>query len=308
MPASPAVMDETVKLCRQAADVQRQSAGRRGNLVELTSDLADDVLVGADLHGHRLNFRRLCRQAALDKHPRRHLVLQEVCHGGPCYPNDGGCMSHLLVEDIARLILQFPGRVHFLLGNHELAEITDFPIRKACCLLNLMFRRGIETFYGTAANQVRSAYMTFLRSCPLAVKLSNGIFICHSLPDRSEGRDFDPDVFRRPLRAADLAEGGDVFRLVWGRNYGPENAESFAKLMQAQLLIHGHEPCRDGYLVPNTRQIILDSSQATACCLLLSVNEPVCQKQLVTRICRLRNPGTASEGCSSENPASSSAP
>jgi hypothetical protein len=134
---------------------------------------------------------------------------------------------------------------------------------------------------------VRQAYLEFLRSCPLAVRLANGVFICHSLPDSSDCRTFDPRVFERAVQPQDLAEGGDVFRLVWGRNFCGENADAFARAVKAKMLIHGHEPCTKGFAVPNSKQIILDSSQSAGCCLLLSVSEPVSQQGFVRRICHL---------------------
>jgi len=198
-------------------------------------------------------------------------------------------MSHLLLEDVMRLVVNYPGRVHFLLGNHELAEITDFPIRKGNCLLNLQFRRGIEQFYGSAAADIRQAYVDYLKTCPLAVRLENGVFICHSLPDANAFRSFDPRVLDRSIEPADLTEGGQVFRLLWGRDYAAETAEKFANLIGAKVLIHGHEPCDRGFAVPNARQIILDSSRRTACSLLLPVHEDISQECLVQRICHLRN-------------------
>jgi hypothetical protein len=56
------------------------------------------------------------RLADLDRNPRRHLIMQEVCHGGPTYP-DGGCKSHRMLEDVARLKVRYPERFHFLLSN-----------------------------------------------------------------------------------------------------------------------------------------------------------------------------------------------
>lgn len=196
-------------------------------------------------------------------------------------------MSHLLLEDIARLIVEFPGRVHFLLGNHELAELTDFPISKGACMLNVQFRRGIEHFYGAQAERVRAAYLELLRSCPLALRLSSGVFICHSLPDHLDKQPFDPAVFERTLEENDLGPDGPVFRLLWGRDYRPQNADAFTQLVGATLLIHGHEPCQDGYACPNMRQIILDCSRRPACCLLVPIAERADREQLVRSIQKL---------------------
>ncbi len=102
---------------------------RTGSIVELSESDGEDILVAADLHGNRINFDRLVKIADLANHPQRHLVMQEVCHGGPTYPG-GGCMSHLMLEDVAALKIDYPDRFHFILSNHELAEMTDFAIMK----------------------------------------------------------------------------------------------------------------------------------------------------------------------------------
>ncbi len=286
MAASSDIATATIELCQQAAECLLTTPGRQGCLVELDEQLGEDVLIAADLHGHRLNFRRVCRTADLSGHTRRHLVVQEICHGGPGYPDDGGCMSHLMLEDVARLIVAYPGRVHFLLGNHELAELTDFPIRKGCQMLNLQFRRGIETFYGEAAAEVRAAYMRMLRACPLAIRMANGVFVSHSLPDPCHVN-CNLQLLERPMAELDLTPEGDVFPLLWGRDYRAATAEAFAKAMQSEVLIHGHEPCDDGFLVPNGRQIILDCSRNVACYLLVKLAERPTHAGLVERIERL---------------------
>src|SRR5262245_8735846 len=96
MPATPELVATLLSQCRQAALANRSCPGRKGNVVSLTPELADDVMIVADLHGNRLNFEKLVAIADLPRHPRRHLIMQEVCHGGPEYPGEtGGCMSHL---------------------------------------------------------------------------------------------------------------------------------------------------------------------------------------------------------------------
>lgn len=268
----------------QAAQANEATRGRRGCTVRLQAPAATEVLIGADLHGHRLNYRRLLAQADLERHCQRHLVLQEVCHGGPLYPRGRGCMSHLLLEDVAALKLRYPQRVHFLLSNHELAELLDLPITKASRMLNLSFRFGLEQFYGEASEQVRSAAQKFIRSCPLAVRLSNRVLICHSAPDRVIEEGFDAELLDRALQMEDLRPGGDAFRLVWGRDFREANAAAFAKLTGADVLIHGHEPCEAGFQTPNSTQIILDSSGSPACCLLVDVTRRAHRRSLLQQI------------------------
>src|SRR6187401_354580 len=149
MPAGAEIAAVVVAQCRAAAAANCACGARRGNVVCLTPENSADVMIVADLHGNRLNFRKLLAIADMDNHPRRHLIMQEVCHGGPEYPGEtGGCMSHLLLEDCIRLKTEFPERFHFLLSNHELAELGDFPICKGRRMLNLLFRCGINELYG----------------------------------------------------------------------------------------------------------------------------------------------------------------
>jgi hypothetical protein len=242
--------DAAVAAFTQAAELNRSTPARIGNVLQFDKDNAADVLVSADLHGHRRNFDAILALAALDRNPRRHLIMQEVCHGGPMYPG-GGCMSHQMLEDVAKLKVRYPDRFHFLLSNHELAELTDFPIMKSRKMLNVMFRLGLKEAYGDDADKVRAAAMAFIASCPLAGRVGQTVFICHSCPERSDVDCFDASVLARPYAQRDLCDGGSVFRLVWGRDFRAANAAAFAKAVNAKCLIHGHEPCPLGYRIPN---------------------------------------------------------
>ena len=166
----------------------------------------------------------------MTSHPRRHLILQEVCHGGPLYAQNGGCMSHALLEDVALLKVQYPARVHFILGNHELAEMTDYPIQKNKAMLNLLFRLGLQHMYGEATDDVRAAFIPFLQTCPLAVRLPHGVFVSHSIPEFCDARNFDVGIFEREMAYAEYFERTGVFQLVWGRDYRDRNARAFAEL------------------------------------------------------------------------------
>jgi hypothetical protein len=285
MCASAEIAAAVLELCRRAAEANRACEARQGNVVHLTPDNADDVLIVADLHGNRLNFRKLLAIADLANHPRRHLIMQEVCHGGPQYPGEsGGCMSHLLLEDCIRLKTEFPERFHFLLSNHELAELGDFPICKGRRMLNVLFRCGISEMYGPRSEEVRAAYLSFLASSPLAVRVASGVFISHSCPDHCDREEFDVSIFERPLAAADYKSGSPAFKLVWGRDFRSANADAFARAVGAEILIHGHEPCEAGYSAPNKRQVILDGCCSHATYLLLPVGQKLSQADVVARI------------------------
>lgn len=290
MVASPQYVADVVATFDRAAEANRQTPGRRGSIVSVSPEIADEIMITGDIHGHRRNFNLIRRAAALDRYRRRHLVLQEACHGGPSYGQNGGCMSHAIVEDIATMIVAYPGRVHFLLGNHELAEMTDYPIQKNRLLLNLMFRLGLQQMYGPAAEEVRTALLRFLWTCPLAVCLPHGVFVAHSLPEATDKRGFDRSVFDRPLVPADGGEEADVFRMLWGRDYRRENAKAFAAAVGARLLVSGHEPCQEGFVAPNDLQIVLDCCGDKAAFALLPVGPVLSHADLMERVAVLGEP------------------
>lgn len=282
-PADPAALAAgVIQVMDLAARDNLEHPARAGNIVALLPRDAADVLVTADLHGHYANFQRIIQLADLERHPRRHLVLQEVCHGGPKYP-DGGCRSHTMLEAVASLKLRFPGRVHFLLSNHELSELTDYPITKSGNILLVSFRMGLQTVYGDHAADVLTAYKRFLRSCPIGL-FAGSVFLSHSAPENVDRDGYEADVLIRPLSDGDLENEGSIGRLVWGRDYRPANAESFADLVEAAVLVHGHTPSETGFSVPNSRQVILDCSARPASVAFLPVGPKVDHDEVVRRI------------------------
>ncbi len=240
---------------------------RRGQTVWLPADA--DVLVAGDLHGNVENFRRLLALAALDRHPRRHLVLQELIHGPFRYAG-GGDRSHQMVDLLAALAIQFPGRVHYLPGNHELAQATDRPVAKGDDVLNDLFWQGVWEAYGDRAPEVYGAYLDLFLDAPLAVRTAHRVFLSHSLPSGRHLETFDPAMLdREQVGPADRGPEGSVFALLWGRDLGAGHVAAFLRKVDADWLVTGHIPCDGGFETPNDRQLILDSAgYPAACCLL----------------------------------------
>ena len=268
-----------LRTLRQAEQAFRATPGRRGRLVAL--DDAADVLVAGDLHGNVENFRLLLRRAELDKQSRRHLVLQELIHGKFSYPA-GGDKSHQLLDLLAALKVQYPRQVHMLLGNHELSQWTNRLIGKEDQDLNVLFHDGVRVAYGAHAEEVYAAYVDLFASFSLALRTPNRAYLSHSLPSASRLAAFDPAVLEREaLDESDLALGGSVHALVWGRDASQANAAGFLHKVDADLLITGHIPCAQGFDVPNDRQIILDALDAPACYCLFPADRPIDHAQLV---------------------------
>jgi len=280
---------KVIATVRRAAELSRATPGRSGGVVAAD---ADEILVMGDLHGNIPAFRQLLPIADLSKNPRRHLVLQELVHGPLEYPDDGGDRSHQLVDVVAALIGQHPGRVHLILGNHELSELTGRSITKGGVPLNQLFRLGLETAYGASADAIHRAYLELFAALPLAVRTANGVFLCHTIPDAAALDRFDPAIFGAeswPPEA--MARGGAVYALTWGRDDSPETADRFAAIVDAALFVTGHQPCEQGFRRANHRQVIVDGTDPHPTYCLFNAKTPATVEGLLDGVRRLPLPG-----------------
>ena len=104
----------------------------------ITLETAEEVMVVGDLHGNIPAFKQGAELAALDQQSRRGTSSSRSWSTGKLmYPDDGGDRSHQLVDLVAALKCQYPDRVHLILGNHELSELTGRIIGKDGEALNL---------------------------------------------------------------------------------------------------------------------------------------------------------------------------
>jgi hypothetical protein len=270
---------------KRAGDLCRSTPGLCGKTVDLAT--ADDVLVAGDLHGNIANFQRIMKLADLARNSHRHLVMQELIHGGFRYA-DGSDKSHQAVDLWAALKCQFPTRVHYLLGNHEMAQWTNRAVAKADVDLNASFLDGVRTAYGMMGMDIYNAYLDLFQTLPLAVRTPNRVFVSHSLPSAKSMATFDPSRLQHPGYVDDdLKPGGTPYGLVWGRDTSPENVAEFLRRVDADFLISGHIACDNGFNVPNDRQVIVDSLGPVASCCLFPARGPVTQAELVKRIVML---------------------
>jgi len=253
-------MPDPIKLLRTidlAIEAMHRTPGRTGRLIEPVD--ADDLLIVGDLHGHISHFQTILKIADLANNPRRHLVLQELIHGKFRYPG-GGDKSHQLLDLCCALTNLFPKRVHLLMGNHELSQWTDHPIMKGHEHLNDLFLAGIEEAYGDQAQAITAAYSRFFAAMPIAVRTANRVFLSHSLPTPKSLADFSLDLLTHDELPAEAFESkGPIYRLVWGRDVSEENAAAFLEKVDADWLVTGHIPCEQGFAIPNSRQVIIDS-------------------------------------------------
>jgi hypothetical protein len=265
---------------RKATGLMRATPGRSGSVIAL--EQAEEVMVVGDLHGNLPAFRKALMVAALDRNPRRHLVLQELVHEINKYDQDQPDRSHRLVDLVSALKCQYPDRVHLILGNHELSELTVRIIGKDGQALNLRFRQGLDQTYGPRTHDIYQSYLELFAALPLAVRTPNRVFVCHTLPDGPVLDSLDLDLLktdRWPEEA--MKRGGTIYALTWGRDTTPETADRFAALVDADWFITGHQPCDEGFRMANHRQIIIDGTNPYPAYCLFSASASMTIQQLV---------------------------
>jgi hypothetical protein len=267
----------------RAAELFRATPGRKGGLVRIEG--AEDVMVVGDLHGNIPAFRRFLDMADLPGMPGRHLVLQELVHGTRMYPDDAGDRSHQLVDVVCALKCQFPDRVHLILGNHELSELTDRPIAKGGVALNVLFRMGIATAYGAMGDAIYAAYLRLFAALPLACRTENRVMMVHTLPEARDIDGFDPAIFDADAWPPEwTARRGPVYAITWGRDSDAETVDRFATLVGADLFVTGHQPCDHGFRRANDRQLIVDGTNPLPTCCLFPARGPVSIDGLVAGV------------------------
>lgn len=263
--------DNVVEMLGTATEENQISRYREGQVINLPAD--GDLYIAGDIHDHRRNFDKLVRGADLANNPSRHLILQELIHGDHFDPN-GAEESWKILVQAAELKCEFPTQVHFILANHDLAQVHGEGIMKAGLSVCEAFNAGVQRDFGDRHGLVQAAISEFLLSFPLGIRCPNGVFFCHSLPTDQEIPAFDFGVFDRPLTGADYRRRtGPVYQLIWGRKTTAEGAAKFAHKVGANVLVTGHQPQEMGYLVNGPHHLIIASEHNQGVMLNLSLTD-----------------------------------
>lgn len=274
--------DQVIETFGAAGDENKLSLSRKFQTVALPGD--GEVWMTGDIHDHRNNFQKLIVNADLGNNPQRHLVLHELIHGDH-FDGNGAEDSWQMLHQAAQLKCDFPNQVHFLLANHDLAQIHGEGIMKAGYSVCEAFNAGVKRDFGDRAMIVTVAITEFLLSFPLAIRCPNGLFFCHSLPTDEQIRGFDFTVFDRDLTANDYRRRvGPVYQLIWGRNVSPAGAEEFASKVGAQLLVTGHQPQDTGYAINGRHHLIIASDHNQGVLLPVSLSDSYDMSTLITRL------------------------
>jgi hypothetical protein len=175
--------------------------------------------------------------------------------------------------------------VHFLLANHDLAQIHGEGIMKGGLSVCEAFYKGLKRDFPSDYHRVNVAVTEFLLSLPLAIRCPNGLFFCHSLPTDEQIKSFDFTVFDRELTGTDYKRRtGPVYQLIWGRNVTPAGVDEFAGKVGASLIVSGHQPQEMGFAVNGERHLIIASDHNQGVFLPLSTSDSYAIDALVDRL------------------------
>jgi hypothetical protein len=274
---------QAADIFREAARLNREDPLRRGSL--LIFPHYGQVVMTGDIHGHRRNFEKLRRFCDLPTYAARHVILHELLHedvDGVTRKDD----SHELCLQAAAWKCEHPEQVHFLLSNHELAQVTGHDISKNGRAVTLEFAQAVRQAYGSRAESVLEAMYEFIRSFPLAGRTPNRVFLSHSLPGARELPVFDPAVLARTPTREDLSDRGSAHALVWGRYQTAEVLTALRQVLDVDYFVCGHQPQETGFDVWHERMLILASDHNHGVFLPLDLSKPVTMERMTRSLRR----------------------
>ena len=270
-----------IDLLRRCTEANNADKYRRGNLVRLPAE--GSLVVTGDLHGHRRNFERIVAYADLENNPGRHLIFQEIIHGGP-EDSLGGCLSYKLLYDVFRFKLNFPDRVHVIMGNHDTAFINNSEVMKDGREMNRAMRQAMEREFGPDIADVELATKQLLFSQPLAVRCDNRIWMSHSLPADRFVDKFDSGIFDRELKINDVVRPGSAYLLTWGRKHSQAMLDKMAGALDTDMFVLGHQPQDQGWCQAGKNLIILASNHNHGRLLSINLAKSYTIEQLIESI------------------------
>ncbi|MFC1737960.1 metallophosphoesterase [Planctomycetota bacterium] len=270
-----------IDLLNNGITANKSDKFRSGNLISLPSE--GSLVISGDIHGHRRNFEKIITFSDLQNNPDRHLILQEIIHGGP-RDDKGNCLSYRLLFEAVRYQLQFPNRVHFLMGNHDTAFITGCEVMKDGEEMNRSMCSALRREFPEEGTNIELAMCEFVLSQPLAARCCNRIWLSHSLPSAYTADKFDLAVIEKELQIKDLVKPGSAYLLTWGRRHSKKLLDKMAELLDAEIFILGHQPQPNGWSHPQENLIILASDHNHGCLMHIDLAKSYTVEKLIETI------------------------
>ena len=270
-----------IDLLNKGTKANLEDKFRQGNVILLPAQ--GSLVVTGDLHGHRRNFERSVSFADLANNPDRHIILQEIIHGGQ-EDSYGGCLSYQLLFDVVRYKLSFPEQVHIIMGNHDTAFINESEVMKDGREMNRAMSSALKREYNDAGDEIIAAMKKFLFSQALAVKCENRIWVSHSLPADRFFDKFDPQILDRELTREDIIRPGSAYLITWGRRISQDLLDKMAELLNVDIFVLGHQPQEQGWCRAGNNLLIIASNHNHGYILSIDLNKTYTIERLIEKL------------------------
>jgi hypothetical protein len=229
------------------------------------------LIVATDVQGNVADFDRVAaifEDAAKSPEGAYLVVTGDLVHGpelteaewpdylGTFYNGD----SKTVLQHARDLTQRYPGRVHYLLGNHEHAHVGGPVVSK---FFPDEARRLEELLGDEGTRELR----TWLRGWPfVAVARRARLVMLHAAP-HARIRSAE-DLERLPLDGffdvplEDMAARGTLGALLWARTTSTERAFELLRALDpdARVAVYGHDVARAGYSVEREPLLCISTS------------------------------------------------
>jgi hypothetical protein len=229
------------------------------------------LIVATDLQGHVNDFDRVAtvfEEAARGPDGAVLVITGDLVHGPELaeedWPEYLGSFYHgdsvTLLERARDLQNRYPGRVHYLLGNHEHAHIGGPIVAK---FFPDEAMRLEELLGDERAIDMREWFKTwpFVAVAPKA-----GLVMLHAAPHAriSNIDELDQLVFDNSngLTLEEMAARGTLGALLWARTTSSERAWNFLKAIDpnASVAVYGHDVARWGFAIDREPLLCVSTS------------------------------------------------
>ncbi len=229
------------------------------------------LIVSTDLQGNVGDFERIeeiFERATMRPEGAVLVITGDLVHGPELSPDEWPDYlgtyyrgdSKKLLEKAKKLADRWPGRVFYLLGNHEHAHVGGPVVAK-------FFpdeARRLEELLGPAQTRMMK---TWMRTWPfVAVAPKAGIVMLHAAPHAAIGHADDLDKLPLDgfldLTLADSAARQTLAALLWARTTSAERARAFlnAILPSSRVAVYGHDVARAGYAIDREPLLCVSTS------------------------------------------------
>jgi hypothetical protein len=229
------------------------------------------LLVATDVQGNVGDFDRVAaafEDAAKSREGAHLVVTGDLVHGpelseadwpdylGTFYNGD----SKTVLEHARELSERYPGRVHYLLGNHEHAHVGGPVVSK-------FFPDEAQRLEELLGEQGTQRMRAWLRTWPfVAVARHARLVMLHAAP-HARIRTAD-DLERLPLDGfdtiplEDMSTRGILGALLWARTTTTDRAFEFLRALdaEARVAVYGHDVARSGFAVEREPLLCVSTS------------------------------------------------